>query len=239
MKIQDLAYLLHRRPYRDNSYLADFFTQNHGVVTAVCRGVRSNKKNTLEYFTLYWVQYGIKNSLAALYQFEPEEPPLNRAQMIGNKLYCGLYLNELLIKLLGKHDPYTELFQHYQNALNGIITEPKIETALRKFEFQLLKAAGYGILFEKEADTHCSIHPEKHYHYRPGTGFLLGNAKAGNIQLFSGKTIMAISQGDFSEEETLKDAKLLIRLTFDALFGEALKSRTLFSNMAKQVTRNL
>jgi DNA repair protein RecO (recombination protein O) len=44
------AYLLHARPYRNTSVLADFFTLQHGRVNGVVRGVRgaNSKKKRKE-----------------------------------------------------------------------------------------------------------------------------------------------------------------------------------------------
>ncbi len=37
------AYVLHSRPYRDTSALVDFFTLEHGKVSAVVKGARNPK----------------------------------------------------------------------------------------------------------------------------------------------------------------------------------------------------
>ena len=249
MKIQDLAYVLHRKPYRDTSYLVDFFTQNHGIVTAVCRGVRqTKKKSSLEPFIPFWIEYGSHHhshsSLVTLYQYEPERHLNNHAQetsesphvlgLVNRQLYCGLYLNELLIKLLGKDDAYTEVFEAYQMALKNLVTSENLERSLRKFEFFLLKEVGYGIPFEKDIKTNEAIVSDKSYYYCTGSGFAEINMALTKGQengpVFTGKSLLAIANDDFSDEIVLKEAKRLIRLTLDALlerYGK-LKSRALF-----------
>ena len=44
------AYVLHGRPYRDTSLLVDFFTLEHGKVSAVVRGANAP---TLSYVLLF------------------------------------------------------------------------------------------------------------------------------------------------------------------------------------------
>lgn len=232
MKIQDVAYVLHRRPYRDTSLLVDFFTQHHGVITAVCRGTRQNKKNiALACFHPFWIEYGSRNSLATLYQYESDANlSYSAVNLSGSQLYCGLYLNELLVKLLGRHDPYSELFLSYQMTLNGLQDGENIERILRIFEFYLLKEIGYGISLEKEKDTHQPIVEEQRYYYHPGMGFSAIKTPCAQILSFNGRSIMEMAKGNFSESATLKDAKRLIRLTLDFLLEKQgkLKSRELF-----------
>lgn len=239
MKVNDLAYVLHRRPYRDTSYLVDFFTQHHGIITAVCRGVRQNKKKqSLESFVPFWIEYRESNShgnLVSLYQFEPDVSSDYRSVLLkGNVLYCGLYLNELLLKLLGHNDPYSPVFLAYQKALAALSqAESKeiIEQTLRQFEWHLLKEIGYGIFSETEVDTHKPIMEDKYYYYSAGVGFSAAkDSMTERAWLFEGKVILAMSREDFTSLDTLKEAKRLIRLTLNVLLGNGgkLKSRELF-----------
>lgn len=231
MKIQDIAYVLHRRPYRETSFLVDFFTQEHGIVTAVCRGIRKSKHSLgLESFYPFWIEYGHRHSLASLYQWELVEPRPGR--LVGTKLYCGLYVNELLIKLLGHHDPYPEIFMMYQQTLLRFLQEDSSEEALRLFEFFLLKETGYEISLEREAHTEQPIIKEKWYYYSPGVGFISANStlSSSNLPIFHGENLVAMAQGNYAEQKTLKEAKRLIRITLAVLLEkhEPLKSRALF-----------
>ncbi len=231
MKIQDIAYVLHRRPYQETSFLVDFFTQHHGVVTAVCRGIRKSKHSlALECFYPFWIEYGHRQNLATLYQWELVEPRPN--PLIGTRLYCGLYINELLIKLLGHHDPYPDIFLLYQQTLLKLSQEASCEEALRRFEITLLKETGYEIPLEREAETSQPIIREKYYYYRPGVGFTAVNSilSSSTLPVFEGESIIAIAANDFGKQKTLQEAKRLIRITIAALLEKQgpLKSRALF-----------
>ncbi|MEC8417605.1 MAG: recombination protein O N-terminal domain-containing protein, partial [Pseudomonadota bacterium] len=39
------AYVLHRRPYRETSYIVDFFTLEEGRISAVAKGVKNSKSD--------------------------------------------------------------------------------------------------------------------------------------------------------------------------------------------------
>lgn len=248
MKICDLAYALHRRPYRDTSFLVDFFTQHHGIITAVCRGIRQNKKKqSLESFVPFWIEYRESKghgNLVSLYQFEPDVNSDYHAVLLkGNLLYCGLYLNELLLKLLGRDDPYPAVFLTYQKTLDQLSkisimdtkkTQEDIEKILRQFEWHLLREIGYGIFSETEVDTHNPILEDKYYYYSAGVGFSAAkDSMTEKAWLFEGKVILAMGREDFTSSETLKESKRLIRLTLSVLLenGGKLKSRELFCTL--------
>lgn len=60
------AYVLHRRPYREASYIVDFFTLEEGRVSAVAKGVKnskSDKKSLLQPFQHLRLQLSGKSEL--------------------------------------------------------------------------------------------------------------------------------------------------------------------------------
>src|SRR5690606_38607437 len=65
----------------------------------------------------------------------------------GEQLYCGFYLNELLMRVLAEMDPHHQLFQTYQNGLQLLQSGADLEPLLRCFELDLLTELGYGVDF--------------------------------------------------------------------------------------------
>jgi len=59
----------------------------------------------------------------------------------GKNLRCGFYLNELLMRLLPKHDPHARLFAIYTQTLESL-QNAACEKALRLFEKNLLMEIG-------------------------------------------------------------------------------------------------
>jgi DNA repair protein RecO (recombination protein O) len=62
----------------------------------------------------------------------------------GDALFSGFYLNELLMKLLARHDAHPALFDAYAATLPALSggNELRAQAALRAFELLLLRAIG-------------------------------------------------------------------------------------------------
>ena len=138
------ALVIRQKPFKNNSKIIDFFTRDSGIITAVAKGINRPKSNwagILQYFNLVDINYVGKKQLKTLTEVElvNDDYKLN-----GLSLYCGFYLNELLISLLNKEEPYVELFKIYQNTLIHLKHKQNININLRSFEFFLLKSIGLG-----------------------------------------------------------------------------------------------
>jgi DNA repair protein RecO (recombination protein O) len=65
------------------------------------------------------------------------------AMLTGAALFSGFYLNELLMKLLARHDPHAALFDIYAATLPELAAdEARAQAALRAFELGLLRETG-------------------------------------------------------------------------------------------------
>ncbi len=107
------AYVLHSRPYKETSALVDFFTPL-GRLRAVLRGARGKAGALARPFVPLEVELRGRGELKTVVRLEPTGIPnlLN-----GQALFSGLYLNELLIRLLPAEDPHPEIFAHYPATL--------------------------------------------------------------------------------------------------------------------------
>src|SRR5476649_1411082 len=100
------AFILHHRPYRETSVLLELFTLEYGRITALARGVRQTRsrlKPLLQLFVPLLISWQGKGELVTLTAAESNGYP-NR--LLGTGLLNGLYLNELLVRILQKHDSY-------------------------------------------------------------------------------------------------------------------------------------
>ncbi len=224
------AYILHYRPYRDTSLLIDFFTREHGILSAVARGVRTAKsplKGLLQPFIPLLISFSWKKELATLTQVESNEISYS---LVGKRLFSAFYLNELTMKLLQRHDPHPQLYDYYQQALAELTTEKKLEIPLRRFEKNLLSELGYGLDLISDADTGQRILPNLFYHFLPQKGFCLDlNGNLSKAFCFSGKSLLALAHGDFNDQTLLPEMKQLLRVVIADLLGrKTLKSRDLF-----------
>lgn len=222
------AFILHSRPYSNTSLIVDLLTQNHGRQSALARsarGVKSRYKGQLQSFTPMLVSFSGRKELKSLGQVELNGMPFH---LQGNALMCGFYLNELIVRLLEREDPYPSVFEDYQHALLALTQSKNLSVILRCFEKRFLQALGYGIPLYYEAQTHALIQSDLQYQYIPMRGFLRCEVAAEGVLLMRGDSIIALAQECFTQEYQLQEAKRLMRFVLQRHLGaKPLKSREL------------
>jgi DNA repair protein RecO (recombination protein O) len=222
------AYVLHRRAYRETSFLVDLITPEYGRLTVVARGVRkarSQAQGLLQPFVPLLVSWSGKGELMSLVDVEANG---EARRLQGECLFAGFYLNELLMSLLQKWDAHPSLYYAYEAAVTALQTEVLEEKTLRSFEKFLLEELGYGLLPKQDPAAPDALQADKHYRFIPDQGFELselGDQAHAKTTLFSGKSLLAIAREDWENEEVLRDAKRLTRYILSPLLG----SRPLFS----------
>ncbi len=213
------VYVLHRRAYRNTSLLIDFFSQQHGRVSVVARSARGPKsryRGALQPFTPMLASWSGQGELKTLNLLEVEG---SAYWLRGKSLLCGLYLNELLLRLLHRQDPYPHVYHIYQMTLSALYKAQAIEHALRIFEKNLLHELGYGLSLHCEAQSGMAINEQAYYYYHPEIGFLRSSDGAEEAHLFQGKSLLAFHQDQLRDEQSLKDAKRLMRLALSSHLG--------------------
>jgi len=220
------AFVLHSRPYRDTSLLVELLTVEHGRLTVIARGVRSQRSRShglLAPFSPLLVSFSGKTDLQALQQVEANGLSYNLG---GNVLLSGFYLNELLMRLLQRHEPHPNIYQAYQHTLTVLAGTTQLEPALRLFEKYLLVDLGYGLQLDRTIDNEPVLPSEK-YVFEFGVG--LKKAKSNDIYNFPGQSLLALHVGTLITPDEIRDAKRLLRSVLAVLLGnKPLKSRELF-----------
>lgn len=228
------AYVLHRRPYRETSFLVELFTQQHGRLAVVARGVRKARSATqglLQPFTPLLVSWSGKGELMTLTDVElgGEVVPLQ-----GECLFAGFYLNELLMGLLQKWDAHPQLYAFYQATLEALQSPILEQKSLRIFEKYLLEELGYALFPAVSSEDLFEL--DKYYRFVPEHGFVLselGEEAKGGTHIFPGKSLIAIANHDWQDEVCLQDAKRLMRLVLMPLLnGRQLQTRKLFTSLS-------
>lgn len=234
------AFILHQRPYRETSLLIELFTSAHGRLSVVGRGLRGPKARVralVQPFIPLLVSWYGSNELMTLQSVEAETLSLS---LKGKSLLCGLYLNELLIKLLPKHDPHPHLFSFYRETLFKLdhlscVQEINLENhsyslekILRLFEKKLLTELGYGLQLHYDT-VHQPIQSEKFYYFDPGHGFKPVASQEKSADFFGGKSLIALRDEVLNDPVCLSDAKRLMRFALKSLIGDKpLLSKKLF-----------
>ena len=85
--------------------------------------------------------------------------------LAGERLLAALYVNELLVRLLPRHDPMPGLFGRYCECLDDLAGNGALHWVLRRFERDLLDALGYALQLQVEADGVTPLDPDAHYRY--------------------------------------------------------------------------
>ena len=225
------GFILHTIPYRDTSLLVDIFTLNHGRLRCVAKGFRKpNKKGiakTLFPYTEHHFQWQVRGELKTLIQADPIQAPVFLKQ---ESLFVGLYINELLYKLLHQNDPHQSLYGFYRQLMTQLSSSEILQPVLRRFEMLLLEELGYGLVLDAEAETGQAVSSEHLYYYIPDQGLkLIQDPTADNLYAFSGADIMALCQGQLEQQSVLRAAKKLSRRVMDSsLDGKELNSRELY-----------
>jgi len=219
------AFVLHTRAFRDTSLLVDLFTIKYGRISCLARGAKSSKsklRGLLLPFVPLLVSWSGKSDLVTLSKVETNNQPYN---ITGTNLLSGLYLNELLVRLLAYHDPHPNIFRAYQNTLNNLQNNENIQITLRLFEKQLLAEIGYGLQLTKDAQNK-PILANNYYHYKYEHGFI--KCLEHDQNTFSGKSLLALYNNKLADINTLTEIKHLMRLIYNHLLGDkSLKSREL------------
>ncbi|MBL0439886.1 DNA repair protein RecO [Aeromonas veronii] len=223
------AFVIHSRPYRETSQLVEVFTQDSGRFTLVARGSRGPRsplKGLLQPFTLLTIAWRGKGDLKNLSQVECPDHSL---RLGGDRLFYGLYLNELVYYLLEAHTPFPEVFDAYARAIMALADGETPELPLRRFEFLLLQALGYAVDFEYTADDESPIEPTQLYGFERELGFVACERAPDPRTLFLGAHLLAFAEGRFDTPPLLQAAKRFSRLALQPYLGKRqLKSRELF-----------
>lgn len=227
------AFVLHSHPYSETSLLLDIFTENNGKIKMLAKGARSRRSNIkgcLQPFTPLLLQWYGRGSIKTLRTVEAVSLAL---PLSGISLYSGLYINELLVRILEQETAYPVLFFDYLNCIQELaVADGTIEKVLRCFELALLSQIGYGIDFLHCAATGEPVVNNMTYRYYLEKGFV--SSVMIDRFSFTGKELIALAQREFSDIETLQAAKRFTRLALKPYLGnKPLKSRELFRKSVK------
>ena len=256
-------YVLHRRPYRESSQIVDLFCEKQGRFSALHRV--NKKQPSLQPFTPYQMQFSGRGDLKYCQHVEINYPSIYTSTSVnsgnentlehafdrssignssvkgqslkGRNLYCGFYLNELIMRLTWKGEPQKDLYRVYEQTLVGLLqldNDMQSEPLLRRFEFHLLAALGYQ--YNWLQDSECrDIQPQQFYSFDPFSGFNIitpHTFRGIALQRFPGHAILAIAAEDWQHELSWSVAKHIARLALNPLLGDKpLASRELFKKL--------
>jgi DNA repair protein RecO (recombination protein O) len=147
------SFVLHRYDWSESSLILDLFTREQGRLAVAAKGVKrpySQLRPVLLPFQR--LQVTLARGRAHADDAAPPEVQTLRAaewaggaaMLTGAALFAGFHCNELLMKLLARHDPHPRLFDAYAQTLPALSPreDASVQAALRAFELVLLKEIG-------------------------------------------------------------------------------------------------
>lgn len=228
---QEPAYVLHRRPWRETSLMVDIFSLNAGRITIIARGGNSAKsplKAQLQPFQPLLLDWTGRSDLKTLTQAEVRGGPALKRTL---SLYSGLYVNELLQRLLPLADPHPRLFASYIEAIAELSEASDVEPVLRRFEQCLAAELGYDFAWDLATDTGYAVEASEYYCYDPEQGILAMPSAGARLRDLPGATLLLLASGDLESTQCRRVAKRVTRVLVDYLLqGRPLNSRSLFSH---------
>lgn len=219
------AYVLHTRRFGDSSLVVELLTRMQGRVACMAKGVLRTRRGEVRMQPFHPLLIGLRGrgEVLTLTHSEAGGAPLRLA---GRTLYCGLYLNELLLRLTARHDPCPEVFDDYEVALGDLAHERPAEPTLRRFEVHLLDHLGFGLALEVD-ELGRPIHAASSYNYDADAG--ARPCAADDDAAVRGSTLLALRTGEFGDAASLREAReLMRRILQHHLGGRPLRSRELF-----------
>lgn len=139
------GFVIHQRAYQEKRALYTFFCQEWGVIDGVAKrglplfaeiGLFATGKGDLKTFT---------------------QPSLMQAVTLNYAMhYAGLYLNEIIYRLLGKEDECAGLYKAYKTAVSqlqsmDVSNDFLLRRTLRQFELALFEHMGVAIDYQQDA----------------------------------------------------------------------------------------
>lgn len=230
------AIVLHRWPWQEHGLLIDVFSAEAGRFRCIARSARSRKSQlraVLQPFQLIDIDISGRGEVKTLKRADLQQSiPLTHLA-----LYSGLYVNELLQRLLPSETELPELFAAYRHTLELLQRETFVEPVLRKFELILLEQLGHDFSFLEDAEYGEAIQSQHSYRFVPTLGFVREHGMSEQQQqlILSGQEIRQLADFQQLDLALLQQLKKLMRLALQPYLGtKPLQSRALIAAVLEQ-----
>ncbi|HHW4679088.1 MAG TPA: DNA repair protein RecO [Xylella sp.] len=224
----EAAFVLHARPWRETSVLVEVLTQGYGRMSLIARGVQGLKKQALRAALqpLQWIQFTAmqRGELGQLHQAEALD---TAPRLKGEAMLASFYMNELLLRLVPRHAPVSELYLAYAQTREHLRTNDSLAWSLRRFERNILETLGVGFSLEYDADG-IPLDPSTLYWLDPLQGprpLLSERNSADRHNATSGQILLALSRNQIPDTCDLAGLRRSMRaVLLHHLGGRGLKS---------------
>jgi DNA repair protein RecO (recombination protein O) len=130
------------------------------------------------------------------------------------------YVNELILRLVQRHDPHPDLFEIYAETLHALAGAEPEAIALRMFEKRLLRELGYGLNLLSDESSGEMISADARYEYVLEHGpKRVADDRQGQL-VVSGASLLALHSDALDTTEALQDAQRLLRAALQLYLGD-------------------
>ncbi len=223
------CFILHSRSYLESSLILDIFSMKYGRLNIIAKGAKREKSHfsgLLQPYQRLLMAWRGKSELMTLIDVEVDIEPYDLSDA---KVIAGFYVNELLVRLLHKHESHPELFDLYNKTMSCLSSEKNIDTVLRLFEKGLLKALGYGLVLDHDVSNNHTVKADEKYYYLIGSGPMKNTPPTGNYIEITGNSLLALEKVVLKNKSESEEAKKLMRFILQHHLGtKPLASRALY-----------
>ncbi|MCP1726679.1 DNA repair protein RecO (recombination protein O) [Natronospira proteinivora] len=253
----EAGYVLHQRAYRDSSLIVDVFTREAGRLALVARGARrprARQRALLQAFRPLRLSWRLGGEMGTLTAVESDGQALN---LSGERLLSAFYLNELILRLAGRHDPHPVLYDTYSSALSALSRHAEDNSdegalgsrneasltavILRRFEREALECLGYGLPLDDNCVDGSPIRAEGRYRFDAQAGaYSLADAHNRDQERgVSGRALLALMHDDWSDPSVLPDIRRLLAAALSPhLGGRPLKTARVLRDLRRRQGRS-
>lgn len=176
--VDEPAFVLHSYDWSESSLILEVFCRRQGRVALVAKGAKKPSSNfrpvllPLQPLALTYTLAGGDEGQADIHTLKGAEWVGGHVMPTGDALLSGLYLNELLLRLLARADPHTALFDVYAGVVRVLASEhgDALEPVLRSFELLLLREIGLLPGLDAQTMTLAPLVPDAPYALVPEGG---------------------------------------------------------------------
>lgn len=235
----DFAFVLHSVPYKETSLIVELFCREHGRLPVVAKGAKrphSALRAVLLSFQPLQVRFTGRSEVKTLTTAEwcggalaPE----------GKPLFSAYYLNELLMRGLGREDSHPALFDLYRSSLEGLAQGEDMTVCVRRFEVGLLQELGYGLNWSEDMHGHairedcryCWFHEAG---WAPTNGLSVSERNALTVdQEIAGEVILSVQNAGMSRGAALALKSVTRKLLLAHVAPNGLMSRVWMEQLIK------
>ena len=203
----ETAYIIHQKPYLERKLRLSLLCKSKGLIHGIANKP-SKKKSPLQTFTPMAVQLSIGKQLATIHAIEPRGflPLVDAKAMLS-----GLYFNELLYRLCQPLNDGEELFNCYEQHLQGIMQKQHRQQHIRQFEHSLQNILGYALDFQHlDSDAQW-------FYYHPEHGLQITSST--HPEKIHRDTLLQLEQQQWQQECVQKLSKHIFAKVLKNLLG--------------------